>query len=420
MSDVRVRYAPSPTGIPHIGNIRTALFNFLLAKNKNGKFILRIEDTDQKRIIGGAVEKIEESLKVLGLIWDEKYKQSARLPLYNKHLEILKNKNLVIVDQGAWRFRVKSQSEKIGWDDVVHGPVEFTSDVIEDFVIVKSDGFPTYHLASVVDDHDMKISHVLRGDEWISSTPKHLMLYEAFSWEPPLFVHLPPILGPNHKKLSKREGAKSVLEYIDEGYLPEAIVNFLALLGWAPKDDRELFSLEELTREFSLERLNKNSPIFNLEKLKWFNIQWFKKLDGDDLTQRIYKRFPKYDRAVIKKLIPLVRERLTALDDFEKLAGFFFEAPKLSDIPAVAVKTSTVSHAADIFRQGKNWTADEIKQMIEQTAKECIEDRVATITAVRNIVSGRTVTPPLYESLEVLSKDETVRRLNEYLQKGAK
>src|SRR3989344_2438546 len=286
MSKVRVRYAPSPTGIPHIGNIRTALFNFLFAKNQKGAFILRIEDTDRKRLIPGSIPQIKESLKVLGLVWDEEYLQSERLSLYHKQLEVLKGKGLVYQSEGAWFFKVPDK-KLIDWQDGVHGHVEFQTDVIEDFVVLKSDKFPTYHFASVVDDYEMTITHVIRGDEWISSTPKHLLLYQSFGWTPPKFIHTPPILGHDKKKLSKREGARSVLEYIADGYLPEALVNFLALLGWAPKGDQELFTLEELIQEFSLDRLNKNSPIFNLEKLRWLNGKWIRKLSPDAYTKKI-------------------------------------------------------------------------------------------------------------------------------------
>ena len=230
MSKVRVRYAPSPTGVLHIGGIRTALFNYLLAKNQNGDFILRIEDTDRKRLIPESIGEIKQSLELLALKWDEYYVQSERLKIYQKYLNQLKAKGVVYEDEGAWRYKVE-KGKKIEWVDGLHGKVKFTSDVIEDFVIMKSDKFPTYHLANVVDDNLMNITHILRGDEWLSSTPKHLMLYEAFNWQPPIFIHLPTILGSNHKKLSKREGAKSARQYINEGYLPEALINFLALLG---------------------------------------------------------------------------------------------------------------------------------------------------------------------------------------------
>ena len=293
---VVVRYAPSPTGVPHIGNIRTALFNFLFARNQKGQFLLRIEDTDRARLIPESINQIKKSLEVLSLNWDgDEIYQSKRLKLYDRHLQILKDKNYTYKEEDAWRFRVPKEL-KLTWRDLVHGPVEFSSNVIEDFVIVKSDGFPTYHFASVVDDHLMQITHVIRGDEWISSTPKHLLLYKAFSWNPPAFVHLPPILGPNKKKLSKREGAKSVLEYLNEGYLSEAIINFLSLLGWAPKGDKEVFSHDELIKEFSLERLNKNSPIFNIDKLRWLNGKWIRKIDEETLIDKIHSSFPKYQR----------------------------------------------------------------------------------------------------------------------------
>ncbi len=419
MDKVRVRYAPSPTGTPHIGNTRTALFNFLFAKNQRGKFILRIEDTDQKRLIPDSIRAIKESLNKLGLLWDEYYLQSKRLNFYRDHLATLKAKDFVYKDESAWRFKVP-KGQKISWDDIVHGQVSFSSSVLDDFVIVKSDGFPTYHFASVIDDHQMKISHVIRGDEWISSTPKHLLLYEAFGWSPPSYVHIPPILGQNKQKLSKREGAKSVVEYIQEGYIPEAIINFLALLGWMPKGDRELFSLDELTGEFSLERLNKNSPIFNLEKLNWFNNQWIKRIGPEDLAEKINALFPKFDKAIIKDLAPIIRERMFTLKDFETLAGYHFKAPVMDKIPPVLVSQDTISQLFSKFRSAPGWGAATIKDITEATAKETGEDRIRTIASLRNIISGQTVTPPLYESLEILGREETIKRLNAYLKKKKK
>lgn len=414
MSKTRVRYAPSPTGIPHVGNLRTALFNFLFARSMNGAFILRMEDTDQKRLVKGADQKIRESLKLLDLVWDEEIIQSQRLKLYIKFLDQLKDKKVVYEDEGAWRFKVE-KGKKLEWKDEVHGQISFVSDVIEDFVILKSDGFPTYHFASVVDDHEMNISHVLRGDEWISSTPKHLLLYEAFGWTPPKFAHLPAIIGPDRKKLSKREGAKTVFEYIDEGFLPEAIVNFLALLGWAPKGDREIFSLEDLVKEFSLDRINKNNPIFNIEKLKWFNNQWIKKLDETALSEKINDFNPKYETSKIKKLLPIVRERMFLLADFEKLASFFFAAPKLSQIPTIEIEKEKIGLAADSFEKLDPWNADNIKEEFQKVAEELKIDRVQLISSIRNIISGKTVTPPLYESMEILGKEETIDRLRQYL-----
>lgn len=413
MPKVRVRYAPSPTGIPHVGNIRTALFDYLIAKKNKGAFILRVEDTDQKRRVPESLEKIKESLMALKLNWDEYYEQSTRIEIYKKYLEQLINKGTAYEDEGAWRFKIE-KGNSVGWEDLVYGKIEFKTDVLEDFIIIKSDGFPTYHFASVVDDHEMAISHVVRGEEWISSTPKHLLLYKALGWEPPKFVHLPTILGPNKKKLSKREGAKPVFEYLEEGFLPEAIVNFLALLGWAPKGDKEIFSQEELVEEFSIDRINKNSPVFNIEKLKWFNGQWIKKLEDHTLAKRINQIFPDYLLNEIEKIAPLIKQRIFTLIEFEEVAGFFFRKPPLTQIPKVPISTSTVSETAVAFNKLATWDAQSIKNFFESFSKSKNIDRIELITSVRNIISGKEVTPPLYESLEILGKDETIDRLKCY------
>ena len=408
---VRVRYAPSPTGIPHIGNIRTALYNFLFAKSQKGQFILRIEDTDQSRFVPESVPKIEESLKVLGLDWDDKHQQSQRLDVYGKNLEILKKKNAVYDDGGAWKFKVE-KGKNLKWADVVHGDVEFSRDVIADFVIVKSDKFPTYHFASVVDDHQMQISHVIRGDEWISSTPKHLLLYESFGWGPPTFVHIPPILGESKKKLSKREGAKSVLEYIDEGYLPQALVNFLALLGWSPKGDRELFTLNELVAEFSLDRLNKNSPIFNLEKLNWFNKKYLQKISLPDLMAKIKKISSKaqtLDDQKLTKIIELVRDRMTTISDFEKYAKIFFEKGK--EKPPQRQKIENAKAAIESINV---WNEKSISNLLDQwIAKNNLQSADFKNTLRLAVFADNT--PPIYESLAVLKKEEVLKRIEDAL-----
>lgn len=410
---VRVRYAPSPTGVPHVGNIRTALFNYLFAKKEGGKFLLRIEDTDQTRLIPESIAKIKQSLELLGLTFDEEeLYQSKRLDLYKKHLDELKEKGLAYEDEGAWRFKVE-KGKTLSWIDAVHGKVEFKSDVIEDFVIIKSDGYPTYHFANVIDDHDTKITHVFRGDEWIPSTPKHLLLYQSFGWQPPTFVHLPSILGPDHKKLSKRQGAKSVIEFIEEGYLPEAIVNFLAFLGWAPKDNQELFSLEELAQAFSIDRINKNSPIFNIEKLIWFNGQWIKKLDVDDLAARLSKEFPEYDVEKIKEIVPLVNSRIFTLKDFKSIAGFFFEKPKEDQMASIPVSKSVLLAVAAVFGAvpETDWVADNLKSLVVALAeKEKIEPK-DLYRGIGIAISGSTVTPPLFESLSKLGREESIDRL---------
>lgn len=422
MKSIRVRYAPSPTGIPHIGNIRTALFNYLFAKNQEGEFLLRIEDTDQNRLVPGAVEKIKESLELLGLKWDEEEHQSKRLDLYAKHLDILKEKNLAYDDDGAWRFKVEKGKE-LEWDDIVHGPVKFSSDVIEDFIIIKSDGYPTYHFASVIDDHDLAISHVLRGDEWISSTPKHLLLYQSFGWKPPKFVHLPPILGIGHKKLSKRDGAKSVIEYINEGYLPEAIVNFMAFLGWSPKGNREFFSLQELIQEFSLDRINKNSPIFNLEKLNWFNSVHIKKLDLDELGIKLknlsFAKQSESQRSTnplytsddnFKKIIKLAQSRITTLKDFFKLADDMFFAPQIG---RAATRTQLQLIQDLIFEFEKLANRDWKENKILSAIKVVLEKYGARMSEIYKIftVSGNQTGLPLPESLEIIGKERVIERL---------
>src|SRR3990167_6419286 len=242
---VRVRIAPSPTGIPHIGNTRTALFNYAFAKHNKGKFIVRIEDTDQARIVPGAKEAIFEILNWLGIAWDEEYVQSERKNIYKEHVENLIKKGLAYADEGAVRFKIPTNRE-ISWIDAVGDKkISFKTDVLEDFVILKSDGFPTYHLANVVDDHLMHITHVIRAEEWLSSTPKHILLYKAFGWEIPMFAHIPLLLNPNKSKLSKRQGDVAVEEYLKKGYLKETLLNFIALLGWNPGagNTQEIFSL---------------------------------------------------------------------------------------------------------------------------------------------------------------------------------
>ena len=426
MSTVRTRYAPSPTGIPHIGNIRTALFNYLFAKKENGEFILRIEDTDQKRSTKEHILSIRESLDALGLKRDKEFIQSERLDIYQKQLQTLKEKKLAFQDHGSWRFKVDTATSQIQWIDLVHNQVSFPTNVIEDFVIIKSDGFPTYHMASVVDDHFMEITHVMRGDEWISSTPKHLLLYKAFDWTPPSFAHLPPILGPNKKKLSKREGAKSVLLYLKEGYLPEALTNYLALLGWAPlpsevlseggKREREIFSLNELIKIFSLERLNKNSPIFNIEKLKWFNGQWIRKLSKIEYIDRIIKFYPNYNSNVTAAVASLTQDRVSTLQDYQRIANFFYEPPQKT--PPVPVSAGTISQIETAFKNTPKWEASTIKEAIDNTATNENVDRVDLISGIRNIISGSTVTPPLYESLQKLGKKETIERLENFVKKA--
>jgi len=321
---IRVRFAPSPTGIPHIGNTRTALFNFLFAKKNKGKFILRIEDTDKNRFVKEAEKAIYEILEWLDLKWDEKYVQSERIDIYKEHAEILKKRGLVYEDNGALRFKMPKNGETAWTDAVGQKEISFKNETQEDFVILKSDGYPTYNFANVVDDYLMDVTHIIRGEEFISSTPKHVQLYKAFAWNQPVFAHLPIILGKDKSKISKREGAKSILEYREDGYLREAILNYMALIGWTPPNGREQISIQEMTEIFDLKEVNTANPIFDPEKLKWLNGVWIRNIK--DLPRRLTE-FYKGDSEAIKVLnsdksgvwITAAKSRMKTLKDFKKL-----------------------------------------------------------------------------------------------------
>lgn len=334
---VRVRFAPSPTGIPHIGNTRTALFNYLFAKHQNGEFILRIEDTDQKRIVKGAEEAILEILEWLGIKNDEEIlHQSERVEIYKKYADELLAKNIAYKKENAvW---IKMPKDKtFQWNDLVgNKKIKFEGKTQEDFVILKSDGFPTYHLANVIDDHLMEITHVIRGEEWISSTPKHLYLYESMGWDKPQFAHLPVILGPDRAKLSKRHGAESILDYRQKGYLKEALLNYMTLLGWSPKNDKEIFSVDELIQGFDIKDVNSANPIFDIKKLEWINGVWIRSIK--ELDKRLLN-FYKEDKEITELLnssagklfIDASVSRMRTLADFKNLVDKKRERNKTLD-----------------------------------------------------------------------------------------
>lgn len=334
---VRVRFAPSPTGIPHIGNTRTALFNYLFAKHQNGEFILRIEDTDQKRIVKGAEEAILEILEWLGIKNDEEIlHQSERVEIYKKYADELLAKNIAYKKENAvW---IKMPKDKtFEWNDLVgNKKIKFEGKTQEDFVILKSDGFPTYHLANVIDDHLMEITHVIRGEEWISSTPKHLYLYESMGWDKPQFAHLPVILGPDRAKLSKRHGAESILDYRQKGYLKEALLNYMTLLGWSPKNDKEIFSVDELIQGFDIKDVNSANPIFDIKKLEWINGVWIRSIK--ELDKRLLN-FYKEDKEITELLnssagklfIDASVSRMRTLADFKNLVDKKRERNKTLD-----------------------------------------------------------------------------------------
>ena len=386
---VRVRFAPSPTGYLHVGGARTALFNWLFARAQGGQFLLRIEDTDQTRYSPEALHDLLRDLKWLGLQWDEgegvggphgPYTQSQRLPLYQKAAEELIAKGAAYrcfcsaerlealraeqtaagkptgydrccrnIDPGESLRRAQAgepfvvrlkvpETGETTFHDLLRGDITTPNAQLDDMVLLKRDGFPTYHMANVVDDHDMEITHILRGDEWIPSTSRHLLLYRAFGWEPPQFVHLPVILSPSGGKLSKRKGAASVGDFRDKGYLPEALFNFLALLGWGPGDDRELMTKEEMVAAFTLDRISPKSSAFDETKLEWFNEQTIQRLPVEALVPRFREVLDKAgvdlsgeDDARLARIVEAVRPRVRLLGDFAAQAAWYFRAPSEYD-----------------------------------------------------------------------------------------
>lgn len=479
---VRVRFAPAPTGELHVGGARTALFNWLFARKHGGKFILRIEDTDPTTVRPEYLRAILEALNWLGLRWDEgpgvggpfsPYFQSERHKArgYEKYLQELKEgdhiypcyctpgeleeRRKLMLTKGipprevclcgevseeersrlkaegrrpVYRFRVPEEGETC-WEDVIRGKVCFKNFEIEDFVIVRSDGSPTYNFAAVVDDHEMRITHVIRGDEHISNTPRQLMLYRALGLKPPVFAHIPMILGSDRTKLSKRHGATSILAYRDMGYLPEAMVNFLALLGWSPGGDREIISVEEMIEGFSLERVSKSPAVFNAQKLEWMNGEYIRTISVEELSERAIPfirckgwlpeegEVPPETREYVRKVLALVKDRLKHLGHLEDYAAFFFEEPPkyhkealekwLSD-RETATLLEGVAGRLDAL---DNFDVRFIESVIRGYAAELGVKAARVIHPVRAAVTGRTVGPGLFELIEVLGKERCVRRL---------
>src|SRR6266550_3376401 len=367
---VRVRYAPSPTGALHLGGARTALFNYLFARQKGGQFLLRIEDTDRARLQPGSQEQIEEGLQWLGLTWDETpVIQSERKAIYQQaandllesgaayrcfctpqRLEQMRAEQRARHEPERYDRRCRSipreESERRAaagerfvvrqaipidgtttLQDLVMGTVTFRNETLDDHVLLKSDGFPTYHLAFAVDDHAMRISHIIRGDGWLPSAPKHLLLFQAFNWLPPAFAHLPLVLGPDKKPLAKRHGARDVLEYREAGYLPEAVDNFIAFLGWSPGTTEDVLTMEELIAKFSIEKIQPSPAMANLERLDWLNGQFIRRLTPDELAARVASTMPGVPVPALTPLIPLVRERLRTLNEAPDMLRFFFDDP---------------------------------------------------------------------------------------------
>lgn len=475
----RTRFAPSPTGYLHIGGVRTALFEWLWAKHTGGQFILRIEDTDRNRYVEGAEEQLKASLRMVGLEWDEgpdvdgphaPYRQSERLPIYHKYADKLLEKDhlykcwctperLKQVNEEKQRrkeppgydrhCRFLSDEERAAKEasdepytlriavplegetvlhDLIRGPITFQTALQNDLVMIKSDGFPTYHFAVVVDDHEMKITHAMRGEEWIPTSPLHVLLYQFFGWDQPIWVHLPNILGPNGKKLSKRDGDVSITDYLDKGYLPEALINFLALIGWGYDETTEIMTVDELIERFDLRKISPSGGVFNLEKLNKFNGIYIRQMSVPELATRIIPYLAEAElldatpgneeRARIEQLVPLIQERLVVLSEAPELLRFFFKAPERYD-PALLVPkkldTATASKAlersAAALRDLDDWTAEAIEPQLRALAEELGLKVGDLFMPLRVAASGSKVSPPLFETLHALGRDETLARI---------
>lgn len=402
--EVRTRFAPSPTGIPHVGNIRTALFDKFFATANNGTFILRIEDTDQARKMEGAVESIKDSLTWLGAEWDEYAVQSEHIGEYKQIADELVKNGHAVEENGAVRFIVSHEGPPITWIDTVgNRTVTFQRNEIENFIILKKDGFPTYHLANVIDDHTMEISHVIRGEDWVSSTPKHILIYEALGWVPPIFAHVPNVLGVDGKKLSKRHGAKSVLEYKDEGILPQALLNYLMLLGWSPKNDREIISKDKISQEFNLDKVNVGPATFDARKLLWMNGEYIRMTGIKDLQNALLSFDPTVREIPdFEKYIPLAQTRMKTLADFKDMVVNNTNY-KYSDS-----EKKTAVEFAKVLLAVSDWNKDTISKAIF----EFRDIQKLSMKNMYTLLTGKPQGLPIAEKLEIEGKDVTIHRLS--------
>jgi glutamyl-tRNA synthetase len=463
-SPVIVRMPPSPTGLFHVGSARTALYNWLFARHHRGKFILRIEDTDQERCLPEAVDSILEALTWLGLCWDEgPYFQSQRLPLYQQAARELLEKGFAypcyctpeelaerrqqmqaagrppkydgrcrrlsekqkadFIAEGrtpALRFPTPQEGATI-FADHIRGAVEFENSLLDDFVIQRSNGSPTYLLANVVDDAAMGVTHIIRGEDLISGTPRQILLYQALGKLLPEFAHLPLLLGPDRSKLSKRHGALPVMAYRDQGYLPEAMINFLALLGWSPGDNKEIFTLPELVEAFSLPGVGKSGAIFDVEKLKWMNGNYLRSLSLEELTAKARPFMPlaeveEIDDCYLARVMALEQERAKTLAELPELTSFFFtEAYEIEEKAAAKWLTpdsrTLLAEFAARLEKLEDFCRDSIEKPLRELAEEKGLKASALIHPTRVALSGRTAGPGLFEMMEVLGKARVIARL---------
>ncbi len=479
--NIRVRFAPSPTGYLHVGGLRTALYNYLFAKKNNGKFILRVEDTDRNRYVEGAVDNLIQALKWCGLDYDEgpdkggsaaPYMQSQRLELYQKYADELVHQGKAYycfcTPERLTELREEQQrqklpqakydkhclhltkeeigeklssgiakvirlnveaGQKIVFNDIVRGRVEFDSNNIDDQVLIKSDGYPTYHLANVVDDHLMEISHVIRGEEWLSSTPKHVLLYNFFGWEQPSFAHLPLLLNPDRSKLSKRQGDVAVEDYKEKGFLKEALVNFVALLGWNAGDDKEFYLMNELIENFSLERVNKSGAVFDLEKLNWLNAEHLRHKTDNEILPMLKEEIQKsrynnnyYHDDYLLKIIEAMKERVSFVHEYVSKSPYFFEAPDEYEQAAVAKswKPETPEHLMKLYNSFSQLADSPLKHDYERALSDAAEElnvgKGKLIHPLRLAMSGTSTGPGMYDLLYILGKQEVLTRITKAIE----
>jgi glutamyl-tRNA synthetase len=468
---IKVRIAPSPTGDPHVGTAYSALFNYVFARRNEGSFILRIEDTDQTRSTPESEKAIITSLKWLGLDWDEgpvkggpsgPYRQSERTAIYQEHVDKLVESGVAYpcfcTAERLKEMRTR-QGPATGYDglcrgldeaerkeklaaglphvirlavdkdkatvfiDRIRGEITIENVNIDDQVLLKSDGFPTYHLANVVDDHLMGVTHVIRAEEWIPSTPKHVLLYQAFGWEMPEFIHLPLLRNKDKSKISKRKNPVSILYYKEHGYLPEALLNFLALMGWTTENEEEVFGLDRMIREMDVKKLQIGSPVFDLDKLDWLNGVYIREMTPEQLADRLvsegFAGEREIPRELLLRMLPLVQERMKTLADFLPKIAYFFEATIAEPSAYKKVKKTPPEIAAMLRRiaadmeQMEDLAAQPLEDLLRALSEELEIKAGQVFMALRVAVTGSNVSPPLLESMEILGKETCLTRIRD-------
>ncbi|MCX6156303.1 MAG: glutamate--tRNA ligase [Candidatus Kapabacteria bacterium] len=478
---VRVRFAPSPTGYLHVGGLRTALYNYLFARKQGGVFILRIEDTDRSRYVENSVENLIESLTWAGLDFDEgphiggafgPYFQSQRLDIYQKYtdlliktgkayfafdtpeeLEQMRNSNFsenqrdfkykrsegknqytlgtaatdeLISKQTPFVIRLLvPENKNLVFHDLIRGTVQVHSSDIDEQVLLKSDGFPTYHLANVVDDHLMKITHVIRGEEWLPSTPKHILLYEAFEWEAPLFAHLPLLLNKDKSKLSKRQGSVAVEDFRNKGYLRDAFLNFISLLGWNPSGDQEIYKINDLISKFDVSKVNKGGAVFDVQKLDWMNAQYLKQETNDNIAIMLKNELSKrandnFSIEYLNKIASLFKERVVFIHEIPTIAEYMFSEPKNYEIEYFKKhwKESSYDHLCalnELYSELENFTHDELLNLTKSFSENHGMKLKDVIHPLRLAITGKSAGAGMFETMEVLGKLECTIRISHFL-----